>query len=70
MKSKIDKEIRKQLASRHACFVLITCDSPSKEGNMHVEMTYEGDPVLAAYLLEGAQSYLAEMENEQDAARN
>jgi hypothetical protein len=69
MKSKIDKEIREKLASRHACFVLITCDTPSIDGNMNVEMTYEGDPVLAAYLLEGAQSYLAGLE-EQDAAIN
>lgn len=69
MKSKVDKEIRDKLAKRHACYVLITCDTPSKDGHMNVEMTYEGDPVLAAYLLEGAQSRFTEIEVEQDSRR-
>ena len=33
-------------------------------------MSYEGDPVLAAYLLQGAQSYLEEIEIEQDVTSN
>ncbi|HSX11930.1 MAG TPA: hypothetical protein VLF61_00370 [Rhabdochlamydiaceae bacterium] len=37
------------------CYVLITCGEPNAEGKMDVEMTYEGEPVLAAYLLENAQ---------------
>lgn len=46
--------------AEHACYVLITCSSPSKEGKMHVEMTYEGDPLLAAYLIENAQEFIGE----------
>ena len=64
MKGKIDKEIRNKLASQHPCFVLVTCGAPLDDGKMHVEMTYEGDPVLAAYLLQGAQSYLEDVEIE------
>ncbi len=41
-----------------SCYVLITCGEPNAEGKMDVEMTYEGEPVLAAYLLENAQSIL------------
>lgn len=37
-----------------ACYVLITCGHPSSDGQMKVEMTYEGDKVLASYLLENA----------------
>lgn len=40
------------------CYVLITCGEPNEEGKMDVEMTYEGEPILAAYLLENAQSIL------------
>jgi hypothetical protein len=45
-------------AKKNACYVLITCEEPTPDGRMHVEMTYEGDTVLAAYLLENAQSIL------------
>ncbi|MCH9609097.1 MAG: hypothetical protein S4CHLAM45_08600 [Chlamydiales bacterium] len=42
----------------HACRILITCRKPKDDGKMDVEMTYEGDPTLASYLLERAQTYL------------
>lgn len=41
-----------------ACKIFISCDQPSADGKMSVEMTYEGDPSLAAYLLERAQSFI------------
>ncbi len=37
-----------------ACYVLITCSEPNAEGNMEVEMNYQGDETLAAYLVENA----------------
>ena len=46
-----------------ACKILITCDQPAPDGKMSVEMSYEGDPTLAAYLLERAQSFI-EVEEE------
>ncbi|MFQ5729923.1 MAG: hypothetical protein ACE5GN_06150 [Waddliaceae bacterium] len=70
MKENSDKEIKDQLARNHACYVLITCDSPLVDGRMNVEMSYEGDPVLAAYLLQGAQTYLEEQSFEEDFSNN
>ena len=37
------------------CSILITCKKPTKDGKMAVELTYEGDPILANFLLENAQ---------------
>lgn len=54
------KHLKETLAKNKACYVLITCDEPSEDGNMQVEMTYEGDAVLASYLLQGAQSMIDE----------
>ncbi|NGX38450.1 MAG: hypothetical protein K1000chlam2_01624 [Chlamydiae bacterium] len=43
---------------KSACKICISCNEPNEDGKMHVEMTYEGDEILAAYLLENAQSIL------------
>ena len=51
-------EIKKALSKNKCCYVLITCSDPSKEGQMEVEMTYAGDPILAAYLVESAQNII------------
>lgn len=55
-------KITKSLANKYACYVLITCEPPTADGKMNVEMTYEGDASLAAYLLQGAHSYMEEQE--------
>lgn len=55
---KVRVDRTKLLQKEHACYVLITCGNPSSEGKMEVELTYEGDPCLAAYLLESAQGFL------------
>lgn len=41
-----------------SCYVLIKCGQPSADGKLSVEMTYEGDPFLASYLLESAQGFI------------
>lgn len=64
MKRSIEKCLKEELAKKHACYVLITCDSPSGDGNMQVEMSYEGDATLAAYILHGAQLHIDEQEIE------
>jgi len=51
-------ELTKTLDESHQCYVLITCGKPEKDGHMEVEMTYGGDPVLAAYLVESASSII------------
>ncbi|MGZ3633722.1 MAG: hypothetical protein ACXWM7_05535 [Parachlamydiaceae bacterium] len=53
-----DKSIKATLAKNHVCYVLLTCDGPKSNGQMQVEMSYEGDPVLASYLLQGAQTII------------
>lgn len=47
-------KIKKALGDKCACFVLITCTEPSSDGKMQVEMNYEGDESLAAFLVENA----------------
>lgn len=63
MKQDKPKRNKKSQDKDHACYVLITCGRPSEDGNMQVEMTYEGDATLASYLLQGAQSII---DDEQD----
>jgi len=50
------ERIKKAIRKNTACYVLITCTEPTKDGKMEVEMSYEGDEALAAYLVESAQS--------------
>ncbi|MCH9610507.1 MAG: hypothetical protein S4CHLAM81_01510 [Chlamydiales bacterium] len=54
--------VSEQKSEEKACKIFISCDQPSADGKMSVEMTYEGDPSLASYLLERAQSFI---ENEE-----
>jgi hypothetical protein len=62
-KNDIHKRIRKLLEKDFEGYVLVTCKPAGLDGKMQVEMSYEGDPVLAAYLMEGAQEYLDEEED-------
>lgn len=62
MKRSAQKSRREALAKKHLCYVLITCGAPSDDGKMQVEMTYEGDATLAAFLLQGAQSFVDEQD--------
>lgn len=56
-------DVKELVGENNACYVLITCGEPSKNGDMQVEMRYEGDPLLAAYLVESAQNII-DVENE------
>ena len=49
-----EKEIKKAIGKGCACYVLITCSEPSAAGKMEVEMKYEGDESLAAFLVDNA----------------
>ncbi|NGX61466.1 MAG: hypothetical protein K940chlam9_00952 [Chlamydiae bacterium] len=40
------------------CYIVISCGKPAADGKMQVEMSYEGDPTLASYLLENAQGFI------------
>ena len=58
------EKIRKIL-SNHVGFVLVTCRPTRQSGKLEVEVSYEGDPDLASYLVDGAQGYL-ESEQQQE----
>lgn len=47
-------QVKKALQGKCACYVLITCTEPSADGKMEVQMNYEGDDDLAAYLIANA----------------
>lgn len=49
------ENLRKALTEDNECYVLITCSKPSDSGKMQVELTFEGDESLAAYLVETAK---------------
>lgn len=57
-KRRTQLDLRKELAEKNACYVLITCGEPTEDGKMEVEMIYEGDVFLAAYLIERAQDFI------------
>lgn len=59
-KNGMPHKLKKFLTDNNECYVLITCGRPSKEGKMHVEMTYEGDAMLASYLIESASGIIDE----------
>lgn len=70
MKKKIHHALQKALDKNLSCYVLITCSPPTEEGQMQVEMTYEGDANLVSYLIQGAQSYIDQEEPTVEASLN
>ena len=63
MKGDVHQRVKKLLEKDFEGYVLVTCRPAGIDGKMQVEMSYEGDPILAAYLMEGAQGYLEEEED-------
>lgn len=56
------KHLQEVLDKNPSCYVLITCGEPSEDGQMQVEMTYQGNIALVAYLLQDAQSFIDQQE--------
>ena len=48
------EQIKKSIKENCACYVLISCSEPNAAGKMEVEMHYEGDETLAAFLIDNA----------------
>lgn len=59
------KSVKKKISLKEeaACYILISCGEPSDDGKISVEMTYEGDPILATYLLQSAQGFIEDQED-------
>lgn len=47
----------RRILSDHVGYVLVTCRPTTQPGRLEVEVSYEGDPDLASYLVDGAQGY-------------
>lgn len=47
----------RRILSDHVGYVLVTCRPTAQPGKLEVEVSYEGDPDLASYLVDGAQGY-------------
>ncbi|WP_068468150.1 hypothetical protein [Candidatus Protochlamydia phocaeensis] len=58
------KHLQEALDKNPSCYVLITCGEPSEDGQMQVEMTYQGDATLASYLIQGAQLFIDQEEDD------
>lgn len=56
--------LKKALGQKCACYVLISCQEPNKDGKMEVALNYEGDEDLASYLLESAQQVFIKKKEE------
>jgi len=63
-KKEIKSIIKRTTKGKTICYVLLTCSEPSENGNMDVEMKYEGEKWLAAYLIHTAQGVLEGDEKE------
>lgn len=55
------EEIKEKLKEKHS-YVLITCEPPTEGGKMDVELSFDGDPLVAEYLVQGAVNYFAQNE--------
>ncbi|SCA59103.1 Uncharacterized protein AB751O23_DG_00020 [Chlamydiales bacterium SCGC AB-751-O23] len=58
MKEEIMENLKGLSLKNKACYIVISCEQPQQNGNLEVQMNYEGDETLASYLLESAQNYL------------
>lgn len=58
-------KIREALGKDCACYVLITCTQPASDGKMEVELNYEGNEDLAAYLIDSAGQVFEEKSKQQ-----
>lgn len=66
MNKRSRKHLQEVLDKDPSCYVLITCGQPSEDGQMQVEMTYQGDATLASYLIQGAQLFIDQEEEQED----
>ena len=62
IKFKPDEDTHQKIEDllKNKSYVIITCSSPSDEGQMEVNMSHNGDDALVSYLLEMGRDVLAE----------
>ena len=52
--AKAEEQLQKAVKENCACYILITCSEPNRDGKMEIELNYEGDENLAAFLIDNA----------------
>lgn len=62
----MSKVVNVEMSEKCACYVLITCSEPSADGNMNVELQYEGDECLASFLIENASQVFDDRKNRRE----
>lgn len=60
IKTLLPSTLEKKTKGQYACCVLITCKEPTKDGQMDVELSFEGDEVLASFLIQNASQLIEE----------
>jgi hypothetical protein len=56
----VEDQLLQELAKRYPSYVLVTAGEPNVEGKLNVQLSYQGDPWLARYLIDGAADVLDE----------
>ncbi len=59
-------KIKNAMGDKCACCVIITCSEPSSDGKMDVEMSFEGEESLAAFLIENASQVFDQRSSRQE----
>lgn len=62
-KKEVKAILKRRKKGKTICYVLITCSEPKEDGTIEVEMKYDGERWLAAYLVKSAQGILEEEKN-------
>ncbi len=62
-KREVKTILKRRRKGKTLCYVLITCSEPNEDGTIEVEMNYDGERWLAAYLIKSAGGILEEEKN-------
>jgi hypothetical protein len=59
-KKDVKSILRRKKRGKILCYVLITCEKPKDDGTIEMEIDYDGQRWLAAYMLKNARSVFGE----------
>jgi hypothetical protein len=59
-KKEVRAILRRKKKGKTLCYVLITCEKPKDDGTIEVELEFDGDRWLAAYILKKANALFDE----------
>ena len=62
-KREVKAILKRKKKGKTICYVLITCSEPNDDGTIEVEMKYDGESWLAAYVIKSASEILEDEKN-------